>query len=179
MANIGSILLAKSVTSAFDGARVLFLTGAIERDEDSEKFRLYSSPSNKRSFFLVDTNSVAGDIYEWTAEEVAQGPSPTGQKMYTVPIVCGSVIQSVTIENIRLGCAAFGLTGDRAQILWAQSCLARVLDPSIMQDGILGPNTRAAIMQFQQQQSLPPTGMLDPETLAALRAACSGKMPTS
>ncbi len=62
MANIGSILSAKSVTSAFDGASVLFLTGAIERDEDSEKFRLYSSPSNKRSFFLVDTNSVAGDI---------------------------------------------------------------------------------------------------------------------
>ena len=108
MANIGAILSTKPITSAFDAAKLLYLKGAIERDEDAGKFRLYPSPSNKRSFFLVDTKDVAGEVCELTDEEVAR-EGLAGCKMYTVPISFGSVIQSVTIQNIQLNCA--GPTG--------------------------------------------------------------------
>jgi peptidoglycan hydrolase-like protein with peptidoglycan-binding domain len=55
----------------------------------------------------------------------------------------------------------------------AQSCLAQLIGPWVPQDGILGAATRQAIIQFQNQQSLPPTGALDDATTQALQAACS------
>jgi Putative peptidoglycan binding domain len=58
---------------------------------------------------------------------------------------------------------------------WAQSCLNQLLGPWVLQDGIMGPNTRQAVQQFQQQQQLPVTGMLDAATVTALQAACSGQ----
>ena len=59
------------------------------------------------------------------------------------------------------------------QVQSAQACLAQVVDPSVPQDGIMGPQTRQAIRQFQMQQQMPPTGMLDPDTMSALQNACS------
>jgi hypothetical protein len=116
MANIEAILSTKSVTSAFDAAKLLYLKGAIERDEDAGKFRLYPSPSNNRSFFLVDTKDVAGEVSEWTEEEVAR-KGLAGCKMYTVPISFGSVVQSVTIQNIQLTCV--GPTGILGNVMVA------------------------------------------------------------
>ena len=60
-------------------------------------------------------------------------------------------------------------------IAWAQGCLAQLLGSSVPQDGIMGPATRQAIMQFQMQQQLPSTGILDDTTVSALQAACSGQ----
>jgi peptidoglycan hydrolase-like protein with peptidoglycan-binding domain len=60
---------------------------------------------------------------------------------------------------------------------WAQSCLAQLFGQGVSQDGIMGPSTRQAIAQFQQQQQLPVTGRLDPNTVSALQAACSGQQP--
>ena len=60
-------------------------------------------------------------------------------------------------------------------VTWAQACLAKLLGPGVPQDGILGPATRQAIEQFQMQQQLPPTGMLDDNTVNALQAVCSGQ----
>ena len=59
------------------------------------------------------------------------------------------------------------------QVQSAQSCLAQVVDPSVPQDGLMGPRTRQAIRTFQMQQQMPPTGMLDSDTMSALQAACS------
>ena len=67
-----------------------------------------------------------------------------------------------------------GLTSD-PRILWAQSCLAKVVDPSVPQDGMLGPQTQQAISSFQSQQQLPPTGRLDNNTVTALQQACSAQ----
>jgi outer membrane protein OmpA-like peptidoglycan-associated protein len=39
----------------------------------------------------------------------------------------------------------------------------------------MGPGTRQAIQQFQMQQQLPSTGMLDDITVSTLQAACSGQ----
>jgi peptidoglycan hydrolase-like protein with peptidoglycan-binding domain len=58
-------------------------------------------------------------------------------------------------------------------VSWAQSCLGNLLGPWVPQDGFLGPTTQQAVQQFQMQQSLPPTGILDDSTLGALQAACS------
>jgi len=61
------------------------------------------------------------------------------------------------------------------RVQWAQSCLAKVVDPSVPQDGTLDPQTQQAIMSFQSQQQLPPTGQLDNNTVAALQQACSAQ----
>jgi Putative peptidoglycan binding domain len=61
------------------------------------------------------------------------------------------------------------------QVASAQQCLAQVIDPSVPQDGILGPQTRQALRTFQTQHQLPPTGWLDADTSNALQAACSAE----
>lgn len=60
------------------------------------------------------------------------------------------------------------------QVQWAQGCLAQLVGPGVPQNGIMGPQTQQALQTFQSQQQLPPTGMLDPNTMNALQAACSG-----
>lgn len=62
-------------------------------------------------------------------------------------------------------------------MVWAQSCLAQVLGPWVVQDGSMGPATQGAIRTFQEQQQLPPTGVLDGNTVNALQAACGTQMP--
>jgi peptidoglycan hydrolase-like protein with peptidoglycan-binding domain len=64
--------------------------------------------------------------------------------------------------------------GDRPQIVWAQSCLAQILGPWVLQDGVWGKNTADAIRMFQEQRQLPLTGVLDGDTVNALQAACGG-----
>jgi peptidoglycan hydrolase-like protein with peptidoglycan-binding domain len=59
------------------------------------------------------------------------------------------------------------------QVSTAQACLAQVVDPSVPQNGIMGPQTRQAIRTFQTQQQMPATGTLDSDTMSALQAACS------
>ncbi len=46
---------------------------------------------------------------------------------------------------------------------------------SLPQDGVLGPQTRKAILSFQAQQQLPQTGMLDANTASALQSQCGGQ----
>jgi Putative peptidoglycan binding domain len=55
---------------------------------------------------------------------------------------------------------------------WAQSCLAQLFGPGVVQDMA---STRQAIQQFQTQQQLPVTGDLDGNTVSALQAACSAQ----
>jgi hypothetical protein len=66
----------------------------------------------------------------------------------------------------------FVAPGERPQVLWAQSCLARLLGPEVLQDGMMGPNTHWAIRKFQEQHQLPVTGVLDGDTVGALEATC-------
>jgi lysozyme family protein len=54
-------------------------------------------------------------------------------------------------------------------ILWVQQTLNRLgTDPTLTEDGILGPRTMAAIQDFQAENNLPQTGLPDTGTLAAL-----------
>jgi peptidoglycan hydrolase-like protein with peptidoglycan-binding domain len=66
----------------------------------------------------------------------------------------------------------FGRPWDRPRVLWAQSCLAQVLGPWVLQDGVWGPNTHSAVRAFQEQRQLPVTGVLDGATESALHDAC-------
>lgn len=71
----------------------------------------------------------------------------------------------------------FALPRGGPQVAWAQSCLAQVLGSWVVQDGMMGPATQAAIRTFQEQQQLPATGVLDGPTVNALQAACGSPMP--
>ena len=69
-------------------------------------------------------------------------------------------------------------------VLQVQQALNKlgVVVPPLVEDGINGPKTRAAILQFQQQNNLPNTGMTDAATIAAVAAKTSqptgqGPMP--
>ena len=57
-------------------------------------------------------------------------------------------------------------------VVWAQSCLSRLLQTELPQDGFVGPETQRAIAAFQAQRNLPSTGTLDDDTVGALQATC-------
>ncbi len=59
------------------------------------------------------------------------------------------------------------------QVMSAQACLAQVVDPSVPQDGLMGPQTRQALRTFQAQQQLPVTGYWTRIPQALSQAACS------
>jgi peptidoglycan hydrolase-like protein with peptidoglycan-binding domain len=46
-------------------------------------------------------------------------------------------------------------------------------------DGVAGPETQSALAQFQRQNGLPQTAMLDPQTLARLTGDNTGGTPSS
>jgi lysozyme family protein/peptidoglycan hydrolase-like protein with peptidoglycan-binding domain len=57
-------------------------------------------------------------------------------------------------------------------VLLMQQALNRLgANPPLAEDGISGPNTKAAVSQFQQQNGLRDTGLLDGATIAAITRA--------
>jgi len=68
-----------------------------------------------------------------------------------------------------------GLEADESvDARWLQQALNRVLGLSLAVDGAVGPQTRAAIRQFQARQGLVADGIVGPLTEAALRRALDG-----
>jgi peptidoglycan hydrolase-like protein with peptidoglycan-binding domain len=60
---------------------------------------------------------------------------------------------------------------------WVQNGLNQILGRQLPVNGIAGPETRAAIREFQRSQGLPVSGMVGPKTEQALTAALSEKQP--
>lgn len=58
--------------------------------------------------------------------------------------------------------------GDPERVRAAQAALTKRGFNTGGVDGVIGPRTRAAIEAFQRDRSLPPTGALSPQTMAAL-----------
>jgi outer membrane protein OmpA-like peptidoglycan-associated protein len=54
-----------------------------------------------------------------------------------------------------------------------QGCLNRILGTQLATDGIMGPKTHTAIRSFQQQQRLPVSGTLTPQTVRSFTQICS------
>lgn len=63
------------------------------------------------------------------------------------------------------------VVGSDSYTAWIQTSLNHLISAGLSVDGILGPLTRAAIMQFQAIWQIPQTGVIDPETDYDLRAA--------
>lgn len=57
------------------------------------------------------------------------------------------------------------------RVRWVQDCLNRALGLELAVDGIMSPQTRGALRLFQRQHGLPVTGLVGPDTEAALTAA--------
>jgi peptidoglycan hydrolase-like protein with peptidoglycan-binding domain len=62
-------------------------------------------------------------------------------------------------------------------VRWVQASLNRVLSLRLPVTGILGPETRSAVRDFQRSQGLPVTGVVGPDTERALIAALAGRAP--
>jgi hypothetical protein len=60
---------------------------------------------------------------------------------------------------------------------WIQSSLNRIMGRTLAVDGAIGPQTRAAIMDFQRSEGLAVDGIVGPNTTAALQAALA-RLPT-
>ena len=70
-----------------------------------------------------------------------------------------------------------GGIGDRRSsehALWVQSTLNRVLGVRLRLTGVMNANTRAAVRSFQRQQGIPADGIVGPDTEAALMRAGRG-----
>ena len=70
-------------------------------------------------------------------------------------------------------------TSASEQIRWIQDCLNRVMSAQLPIDGVMSEDVRNIVRSFQQQQNLTVTGIVGPDTAAALQAACSGGQPAA
>jgi tetratricopeptide (TPR) repeat protein len=83
---------------------------------------------------------------------------------------------SLLYDHPRVRClyrSASGVASQRFLVATVQAALRALIDPSLLVDDVLGPNTRAALIAFQSTHGLPATGSIDAATLAALAAARS------
>ena len=62
----------------------------------------------------------------------------------------------------------------RDEVRWVQSTLNRVMGSGLAVDGVIGPATRAAIMDFQRHEGLDVDGIVGPITMSALQQAQGG-----
>jgi peptidoglycan hydrolase-like protein with peptidoglycan-binding domain len=62
-------------------------------------------------------------------------------------------------------------------IRWVQTALNQILGRQLLVNGIAGPETRAAVREFQGRHSLPVNGIVGPRTEQALVEALSGQGP--
>lgn len=68
--------------------------------------------------------------------------------------------------------------GDRGEdVRRIQGCLNRVASAGLATDGIFGPLTEAAVINFQRTRGLNPDGVVGPITWGALMPACYGSAP--
>jgi hypothetical protein len=54
------------------------------------------------------------------------------------------------------------------QVRWVQFALNQIMNAALPTDGIASPEFRAALREFQRRQSLPVSGFVGPDTIAAL-----------
>ena len=57
-------------------------------------------------------------------------------------------------------------------VSWVQNCLNSFLGLQLPTDGVMNVQTRSAVRSFQERRGLPITGLVGPETEAALQDAC-------
>ena len=66
-----------------------------------------------------------------------------------------------------------GVAG-KSLILYVQAALNRLMEAGLQIDGVLGPQTRAAVRRFEKENSLAPTGAPKGKTVRALLTAAAG-----
>jgi peptidoglycan hydrolase-like protein with peptidoglycan-binding domain len=79
------------------------------------------------------------------------------------------------------------MSGQQSSSSWQGSSQVREVQQALKDkgldvgqvDGQMGPQTKSALKQFQQQQNLPQTGELDQQTIAALGISGSASSSTS
>ncbi len=99
--------------SLADHHTIISLDGMIAVDPDSTCFRLFRNPNNPRSYLLVKKADVAGDIYEWTAEEKSRAGIVGAKNVHRVPLRFGTKLQQVSIVVYRLGERVVAITPAR------------------------------------------------------------------
>ena len=85
-----------------ENSQVIYLNGSVTKDPQEGFFRLFPEPGNYRSYFVLNAQDVAGDIYEWSTEERVRA-NLIGTSMLRVPIRLGTTIQSVEINLEKVG----------------------------------------------------------------------------
>jgi hypothetical protein len=76
--------------------------GDVTPDTDPNYIRIYRNPSDKRSYWLLRTADIVGDLTKWTPEEKVHA-GLFGENMYIFSVRHGTVFQSVEISIEKIG----------------------------------------------------------------------------
>ncbi len=106
---------------------------------------------------VVDVRLVtaAGTVFDQRGIDVCESPEVSFGSVVTPVQASGGAVSPEAIAAVQRALASLGF------------------DPGTP-DGQMGPRTQSAIAAFQRERGLPQTGLLDGQTLAALRATAAG-----
>ncbi|HEY8277994.1 MAG TPA: peptidoglycan-binding domain-containing protein [Bdellovibrionota bacterium] len=118
-------------------------------------------------------DAVARTLPDMAGAPVEEPPPPTHPDSMVNPLTGGAlVLHESSGGNLRHTAGALSARGVRE----AQRILTERGFP-VAQDGIMGPKTRNAILDYQEKHRLTQTGRLDLETLSALNAPLTPILP--
>lgn len=116
-----SDIVGKAKPPGSEKPEIMYLEGEIKPDYEDVVFRLYSEPRDLRSYYLIKKADVAGDIYEWTKEEMVE-KGIIGAKMYRVPLRYGTELVFVNITMGKLGITMADSSCDQVGCQYCATC---------------------------------------------------------
>lgn len=78
-----------------------YVHGTIELQNDG-RFRIYLNPNNRFAYWILDEQTIGGDIAEWPQEAVAH-KGLVGHRVFTLPVKTGSEVLAVQMTRHKLG----------------------------------------------------------------------------
>ncbi|WP_299367203.1 hypothetical protein [Winogradskyella sp.] len=99
---INEILETKSFREMDNELDIFKVDGFISSDSNEDYFRLYPAETDKKHYYLIKKDDIAGEIYEWTTEEKSKQLF-IDQPRFRIPLKIGTEIIEVKMSTMKVG----------------------------------------------------------------------------